>query len=205
MSHGYFRQVGDVFEGYGNDLNPVEWLKGLSQLVHTARHHGLSAAGSAIWNGTIHGYTDWINTSDPQTFGESFGIVLLTVAPAIKKIPMPKVFGSDAALLKSVGAASNTRNVATSGSIELYHYTSGSNARAIMDSGEIRGSSTVGLWRLRTGDVYLTTDPRAGTLKLLGYGLSPKKHQVVVPVDVRATDVAVRPFGIRIVSGPVKF
>jgi Asp-tRNA(Asn)/Glu-tRNA(Gln) amidotransferase C subunit len=118
MSHSYFRQVGGVFEGYGDDLNPVEWWKGLNQLAYTVGYYGFSAAGSAIWTGTIHIFTDWMTTDDPQTFGQSFGTVLMTVAPGIKKIPTPAFMtaaetSAETAVLTSSQAQALARSIAS--------------------------------------------------------------------------------------------
>jgi hypothetical protein len=87
---------------------------------------------------------------------------------------------------------------------ELYHYTDGPGAQGIMESGQINGSRTVGAWRpWSRGDVYLSDDPNISLGKGLLYGLSPAKQQVVIPVQVPTDQIVNRPWGIRIVPGPI--
>lgn len=83
----YFGDVGQVFAGYGDALNPVNWAKGVAQISQIAGADGFGAAGSALVGGVYHGLTDWAATSDPRHFGQSFGTTLLTIAPGIKKLP----------------------------------------------------------------------------------------------------------------------
>ena len=106
----YLSDVGDVFKGYGDVINPVNWYKGGKGLYNVTRRHGMRAAASAIWQGTKQGYTAWATTSNPREFGQSFGTVLTTAAaiaaPYAKAGSLAKV-GSTA---KIVGpAAASTR------------------------------------------------------------------------------------------------
>ena len=84
---GYLHDVGQVFVGYGDVLNPANWEKGVAQISQIAGADGFKAAGSALGNGIVHGLTDWTTTSDPRQFGQSFGTTLLTVAPGLKRLP----------------------------------------------------------------------------------------------------------------------
>jgi len=83
----YLGDVGQVFAGYGDVLNPVNWAKGVAQISQIAGADGFAAAGSALGNGVYHGLTDWTTTSDPRHFGQSFGTALLAVTPGLKRIP----------------------------------------------------------------------------------------------------------------------
>ena len=74
----YFRDVGQVFAGYGDVLDPRNWVKGVAQISQIAGANGFRAAGNALVDGTYHGFTDWTTTSDPRAFGQSFGTVLIT-------------------------------------------------------------------------------------------------------------------------------
>ena len=56
--------------------------------------------------------------------------------------------------------------------VELYHYADGKSTKAFVESKMVLGSKTPGLWRpLNIGDVYLITDPKAGSIKLFMYGI----------------------------------
>ena len=83
----YLTQVGDVFKGYGDVLNPVNMYNGAKNIYNTGRNQGAGAAASAFGNGLYHGLTDWTSTNDARHFGQSFGTTLLTVSPLIKKVP----------------------------------------------------------------------------------------------------------------------
>jgi hypothetical protein len=84
----YLQDVGKVFQGYGNALNPVNIGRGVVGLGEIAKDQGIGAAGHALADGTVHALTDWTNTDDPEKFGESFMNTLLTVAPGMKRLPM---------------------------------------------------------------------------------------------------------------------
>jgi hypothetical protein len=175
MSHSYFRQVGGVFEGYGDDLNPVEWWKGLNQLAYTVGYYGFSAAGSAIWTGTIHIFTDWMTTDDPQTFGQSFGTVLMTVAPAIKKIPNPTAVGLGGPWLTPEGSVLNVKGA------DLL-------ATNVKDLHKIRPSEIIKMAtrdpdKPGTGLMFVRTTVKGRMKFRLDYGELPNKSNI--PVNMR--------------------
>lgn len=89
---------------------------------------------------------------------------------------------------------------------ELYHFTSVENAAKIVESGEIIGGGN-GLWRWgakSANDVYFAANKNVnGFVRTFIYGLSPSKQRAVITVKVIANRVIKRPFGIRIVPGPV--
>jgi RHS repeat-associated protein len=105
------------------------------------------------------------------------------------------------------GAASlwGTMRVPDTRMVELYHFTSGGGARGIMGTGEIYGSR--GLWRPWGGnDVYFGASPSANWFKrTMVWGLPPSHQEAIVLVQVPASSVLWRPWGIRIVPGPVPF
>ncbi len=113
------------------------------------------------------------------------------------------IFGAAAGASGARGAFCSAGGSGTGqGTVELYHFTTGEGAQGIMGDGIINGSR--GLWRpwLRN-DVYFTTNANPNSFtKTWVYGLSPSKS-VAVPVQVPPSQVAWRPFGIRIVKGPV--
>jgi RHS repeat-associated protein len=78
----YFGDVGQVLAGYGDNLNPLNWYLGARALFEIAQNCGLGAAGGALLSGLAHGYSDWLTSTDPRTFGRSFGTVLATAAGA---------------------------------------------------------------------------------------------------------------------------
>jgi RHS repeat-associated protein len=93
---------------------------------------------------------------------------------------------------------------AGSGTATLFHHTSGEFGQLINQTGILKGSSTPGLWRpWSTGDIYLSTKPELSTLDRLIYGLQKSKTEAVVRVIVPENQVSTRPFGIRIVKGPL--
>jgi RHS repeat-associated protein len=83
----YLGDVAEVFKGYGDVLNPVGWWQGIRGVYQIGRTRGVGAAGGAMASGIWHGFTDWLTTDDPRAFGQSFGTVLLTAAPGMKRIP----------------------------------------------------------------------------------------------------------------------
>ena len=85
----YLTQVGDVFKGYGDVLNPVNMYKGAKNIYEVGRNQGAGAAASTFGVGVWHGLTDWTTTSDARHFGQSFGTTLVIAAPVIKRIPNP--------------------------------------------------------------------------------------------------------------------
>ena len=76
----YWGDVGQVFAGYGDVLNPVKSYQSGKALYTIARTQGAAAAGHAFVKGTRQAFTAWTTTSDPREFGQSFGTVLVTAA-----------------------------------------------------------------------------------------------------------------------------
>ena len=90
----YWGDVGQVFAGYGDVLNPVKAYQSGKALYNIARTKGAGAAGHVFVQGTVQAYTVWTTTSDPRAFGQSFGTVLVTAAsvaaPFAKGIGLPR-------------------------------------------------------------------------------------------------------------------
>ena len=76
----YWGDVGQVFAGYGDVLNPVKAYQSGKALYAIAKTKGAGTAGHVFVQGTVQAYTAWTTTSDPRAFGQSFGTVLLTAA-----------------------------------------------------------------------------------------------------------------------------
>lgn len=85
----YWSDVGKVFKGEFNAVNPVNMYHGIKGLVNTTRKRGLRAAGSTLLKGTIRSYTGVFQLDDMERCGESTMVWTLTLSPAIKKIPSP--------------------------------------------------------------------------------------------------------------------
>ena len=92
IEHNYAGQVALVFKGYGDDINPVKMAEGLGQLAGYYDSHGLADTGKVVAQGMLHAYTAFATTSDAREFGQSFGTVLATAAPAIKRLPNRTVY-----------------------------------------------------------------------------------------------------------------
>jgi RHS repeat-associated protein len=73
---GYASSVGAVFEGYGDNLNPVAWADGAAQLGQIAGSRGFGTAGMSV----VRGFWDGLTGTDPRRFGNSTGAILLTAA-----------------------------------------------------------------------------------------------------------------------------
>lgn len=85
----YWNDVGKVFKGEFNAINPVNMYHGVKGLVSVCRKKGLKAGGSAMLHGTIRSYTGLFQLDDMERCGESTMVWTLTLSPAIKKIPSP--------------------------------------------------------------------------------------------------------------------
>ncbi|MEM9187622.1 MAG: RHS repeat-associated core domain-containing protein [Myxococcota bacterium] len=102
-------------------------------------------------------------------------------------------------------SASRAGGSALDETVELFHHTSTKGGQGINQSGVLRGSSGVGLWRpWRTGDVYLTTHAELGPIRRLVYGLTKSKTAFVVRVRLPKSLVERGPFGIRIHRGDIR-
>jgi RHS repeat-associated protein len=104
MGLSYAGDVGQVFLGYWDAINPVNMYNGLKSLADIASDCGMGAALGALGNGLKHGFTDWMTTSDPRAFGQSFGSTLL--AAAGRYVPIAE--GAAAAEVGVAGAAEVT-------------------------------------------------------------------------------------------------
>ena len=62
--------------------------------------------GKIVAQGMLHAYTAFATTSDAREFGQSFGTVLATVAPAIKRLPNRTVYRLQGPWLTPEGKAS---------------------------------------------------------------------------------------------------
>jgi hypothetical protein len=78
---GYWHQVGQVFMGYGDAVNPLNWYNGLVGLYGVATNKGLGAAGGALLGGVEHMVTG-LGSGDPREFGQTLGGDLLVAGTA---------------------------------------------------------------------------------------------------------------------------
>lgn len=105
----YLGDVLDVFKGYGDVVNPVNWYKGGKALYTVVKTRGARAGGRALWQGTKHGFTAWATTSNPREFGQSFGTVLTTAAliaaPYAKAGQAAGMAGTTAEVAEEAGSA----------------------------------------------------------------------------------------------------
>jgi RHS repeat-associated protein len=98
--------------------------------------------------------------------------------------------------------------------VELYHKTSRETAELIMNEGVLYGGKTktpghlAGAWRpwpTGRGDVYFGENPNPSAFQKTFWGLSPEKQYTTIIMQVPASSVSNRPWGIRIVHGPISF
>ena len=82
----YLGDVGEVFKGYGDALNPFNWARSAGALWAEGEMNGAGAAASMFGRGVLDTLQFW-NAEDPRDFGNRFGGTLLLSAPLMKRIP----------------------------------------------------------------------------------------------------------------------
>ena len=87
----YLGDVGQIFAGYGDALNPVNAYNGLMGLASAYRCAGLGAAASMAGQGLMDMFMG-LGSDDPRAFGNSLMGTMMTLAPSLKKVPTPKYF-----------------------------------------------------------------------------------------------------------------
>ena len=86
----YLGDVGEVFKGYGDVLNPVNWARSAGTIYAEGEMNGIGAAGAIVVDGVVETVHFW-NAESPRDFGNRFGGTLSMVSPFIKRIPFPRV------------------------------------------------------------------------------------------------------------------
>jgi RHS repeat-associated protein len=115
----YVGDVGQVFLGYFDLINPVGMYQGAKGLYQQATSQGLKAAGQSLWNGIKQGYTEWLSTDDPRAFGRSFGTVLATIALVGKKIPSPRLHAAVNHVMSGTFATKLPKQVRPNGAVHV--------------------------------------------------------------------------------------
>jgi RHS repeat-associated protein len=87
----YLGDVGQIFAGYGDALNPVNAVNGMIGLGDVAYRCGLGAAASMAGKGLMDMFMG-LGSDDPRAFGNSLMGTMMTLAPSLKKVPTPKYF-----------------------------------------------------------------------------------------------------------------
>ncbi len=95
----YWGDVWEVFKGYGDAINPVNWYHGIVRVLDVCADQGPFAAIAEIGKGLWHSIALW-EAEDGRDFGGRFGSVLLTATP----IAASKLCGRVAVVAESTAA-----------------------------------------------------------------------------------------------------
>ena len=78
----YLGDVWEVFKGYGDAINPINWVKGIAHCIEVGSDRGawegVKEFGRGIWNSIKF----W-EAEDPRDFGNRFGGSLLTAVAVV--------------------------------------------------------------------------------------------------------------------------